>query len=350
MGGASVYWSELCKHLLKTSSVDVKMTGSQNSNILYAELEKNYVFKELPYELPIVLERYLPVRSVLGKDNELFHSSYYRTISYPPIKQITTIHDFTYEYFNSGFKKYVHSAQKRFSIHQADGIIAVSENTKKDLVKIYPQFKSKKIKVIYNGALREYYHPLDKAAALKALKVMNRKNDIHPFFLFIGDRKSKYKNFYFAVELLKAMNTHELLIVGEPLTKAENNILRKNFQNYNVLNFVSNTDLNILYNCADALLYPSSYEGFGIPIVEAMMAGCPVLALNQSSIPEIYFDPNFLAKNLTTESFAYTWREIQKNRDYIVTGGVSFSQQFSWNRSMEQHVDFYNEILNGDKI
>tara|TARA_B110000114_G_C15061007_1_gene385376 strand:+ start:760 stop:1323 length:564 start_codon:yes stop_codon:yes gene_type:complete len=151
-GGISVVWYELVSRLLKEGNIDSTFLDDSNTNVFRKNLNipSSQILNHLSI-LPMSILRYLNVN--LDSDESIFHSSYYRVSNSPKIKNITTVHDFTYELFKKGVPKRIHTLQKTHALNKSDGIICVSENTKADLLSFHPKIKESKIKVIHNGCL-----------------------------------------------------------------------------------------------------------------------------------------------------------------------------------------------------
>ena len=165
--------------------------------------------------------------------------------------------------------------------------------------------------------------------------------------LFVGGRQS-YKNFKFAVESARAVHK-KLLVVGCDIDINERTILDTILGNgnYRIIVHPDNNTLNELYNSVFALIYPSSYEGFGIPVIEAQKAGCPVIAMNSSSIPEIIGDYRLLLNKLDIEEFKtkIEYLNIPDNRMSIINAGLENSKRFSWHKMTTEYIELYREIL-----
>ena len=337
-GGISVVWYEFLRRILNTNNHIrfIEFSGIDNLQRKQLDIPAYLIVKYAKSN--IRYKRYLPVRYKREHERFIFHSSYFRICSNPTAINITTVHDFTYEYFYHGLKKWVHCWQKYNAIRKSKYIICISQNTKKDLLKFLPDIDEKNIYVIYNGVSEDYY-PLSNMNSLDLPYVLKS------YLLFVGERKA-YKNFKLVIESI-CDKDWTLVIVGSDLTEEEKNILdlKLGNQRYHYAGRVSNEMLNILYNGAKALVYPSSYEGFGIPVLEAQRAGCPVIAYNVSSIPEIIGDTPLLMNHLDSNELCSKIELLsdEKLRVEIVKKGLENSKRFSWDKMYEQLISLYKK-------
>lgn len=335
-GGISVYWAEITKRVLKNSSVMLKILeypGAENNifrkSIRFAEHQVT-VMNAFP---SIKILRYINPR-IKTNGNIIFHSSYYRTAKGQSITNIVTVHDFTYEKEKNNIVGQIHIFQKKNALKNADIIICISENTKKDMLALYPSLIKKKIQVIHNGFnSNDYYY--------------DNNTSVEDTALFVGARGG-YKNFDKAVAVVSETNAISLTIVGAPLEPHEKLLLDKKLPNrYQVFTHVSNQELNKIYNKSICLLYLSEYEGFGIPILEAMSAGCPVIALKKSSIPEVAGDAGILFANfdraLIKEAIEML-RDNEKLRLEQIELGLKNAKKFSWDKCYEEVLTLYKEV------
>lgn len=333
-GGISVVWYELIKRILIDSDFNTKFIGLENQNVLGLQLKipaSSEVRNNLSL-LPIKIQRYLNP-TIDGIDG-VFHSSYFRIAKNPRLFNITTVHDFTYEYYFKGLPLIIHHLQKSNSLKHSQKIICVSQNTKEDLLKFYPQINENKVVVVNNGVSDEYFPILDK----KSINI----TDIIPFslnefVLYVGDRKSTYKNFKMLIEACKIAKCNLVIVGGGNLSNFEILTLNQSLglNNYIHLSGISNKQLNMLYNCTLFFVYPSLYEGFGIPVIEAQKAGCPVICSNTSSIPEIVGTSAFVINKISSFKIADLLLQSKSQSEFQIKSikdGIKNAQRFSWNK------------------
>jgi len=347
-GGISVVYYELLKRLLNDEDIQLKLLEYKNKNIFRKELNipPELFLKKSWSKIPIIIQRFL--NPYFSDEKGIFHSSYYRITKNPNIVNITTVHDFTYEYFRKGLPKIIHRYQKNVALKNSQRIICVSQNTKKDLMKFHPEISESRIKVIYNGVDQVYkIIPKENTTDISHLIPFSQGD----YILYVGDRKSEYKNFRIAVEACSLINMPLLIVGGGVLSSSEKIYLEAKLgkNNYHSLVGIGNETLNLLYNQAFCLLYPSSYEGFGIPIIEAQKAGCPVICNNYASIPEIAGNGTILLDKIDSVSIAESINLLHSNsafKDNLIQNGIVNSNRFSWDKCYQQTKELYTEVYN----
>lgn len=281
-------------------------------------------------------------KALESKDYDVFHATYYdknllKYITNKPL--VITIHDMIHELYPEFFSLRDNTANhKRELALRADKIITVSENTKKDLLK-FIKLDENKIEVV----------PL--ASSFKTAKTTEKESNTY-YLLYVGNR-SIYKNFYFMVSsianLLRQNDNLYLLCFGHEFNKKELEFL-ENLKIRKKVKVSGKTDAELikLYQNALAFIMPSYYEGFGIPILEAMSCGCPVIAANKSSIPEVasdaalYFDPK------DAQSIRNSVEKItsdQEFRDSLIKKGYQRNDLFSWNKTAKKTMQIYNSLI-----
>jgi glycosyltransferase involved in cell wall biosynthesis len=222
-------------------------------------------------------------------------------------------------------------------IKNANRIISISQNTKKDLVDIL-QINPDKVDVIHHG--------FNKAISA------NKNNLFGKFILFVGSRE-RYKNFKPFVraisKLLIKENGLKLVCVGLPFNKEELAELRKlNILEYMDVLTVNEKKLNNLYSNAEVFVYPSLYEGFGMPILEAFANNCPVCLSNTSCFPEIagdagaYFDPYNIESILETVTKVLYSNDLKKQ---LIKAGNERLDNFSWKKTAQETTISYKKTL-----
>ena len=256
---------------------------------------------------------------------------------------VVTVHDLIHEIFYKDFGEKKIFRPKKKILDISDHIICVSENTKKDLIKFY-NISDKKISVIYHGNSFENFSPN-----------MNGFKINFKYFLYIGSRK-RYKNFFNLIKAFKLnkqiYNDYKIICFGGG--KLLNSEIKKFSENNIDLNKIiiydKNDDQSLfdLYKNAEALVYPSYYEGFGMPIVEAMSLGCPVISSDSSSMPEVFgnaaltFSPSSISDlKDKLEVVAYD----KEKRRKLINLGLKQSEKFTWEKCADKTLKIYNKIL-----
>jgi glycosyltransferase involved in cell wall biosynthesis len=348
-GGATRYFYELIKRMPELSAEVLLYMGKFINEYGLEKYKSSFkVFsgtkvKHIPRTklISIKLQKPLFERFADKQDFDLLHQTYFGNININKnFKRIITIHDFTHERLSGNFSSLDKTAElKKLAVKKSDGIICVSESTKNDLLERYDT-KGKKVKVVYHGNSLKY--------DVTEERIIKSK-----YLLYVGDRRS-YKNFRILIKLFEINETlrNEYKLVccgGGKFTKDETNQMTK----ANVLNnFVQiearDRMIANLYFYAKAFIYPSKYEGFGIPMIEAMYNGCPIVASNVSSLPEVggdsalYFNPD------STEELNEQINIILKNKsvtDSLIKSGKERERLFSWDTCAEETYKFYVEVL-----
>lgn len=264
----------------------------------------------------------------------LFHSSYYRRASVGNVPTVVTVHDFVYERYAKGPKRWVHMHQKHAAIRAAQAVICVSEATRQDLLEFVGEIPGQTVHVIHNG-VSEVFRPL----ALEPAPV--------PYVLYVGERRG-YKNFKLLLAAMEFLPDLELRCVGGGDLRAEELAAVPTSARHRVryLGFVTDEALNEHYNQALCLVYPSSYEGFGIPVVEAMRAGCPVVSTLCKAVLEVGGDALTIAADTDPRVLADAVLRLThaEYRNQMVSTGLEISRCFSWDRTHAGTLGVYRSF------
>lgn len=261
------------------------------------------------------------------------------------VKQIAVIHDINFEYypeqFNWSYRKYLLHYFQRFA-KQADRIITVSNFSKQDIVKKY-QISPDKIDVAYNGS-NVIYRPLSDAEKSTARQKFAKGEN---YFIYIGalsPRKNVSRLLEAFDEFKKSANNNvKLVIVGAKLINtADIERAYKLMEYYNEVIFTNRLgpgEIEIALGGAIALLYVSYFEGFGIPIIEAMNANVPVITSNVTSMPEVAGDAAILIDPFSTKSISDAMNRVYSDealRKSLIDKGRIRKQVFNWDKTAEQ--------------
>ncbi len=327
-GGISVYFNQLLERLKQrdiSATVALEYPTIQaiapvsDGSIGYLQLRSRFLERFRDCRLP---------------QPAIFHSSYYRRPAIRNCPTVVTVHDFIYERFTHGPKRLVHSLHKRASINAAQAIICISEATRADLLHFVGVKADQAVYVIPNG-VSDTYHPLPS------------RPQGATYILFVGERRG-YKNFQLVAKALEFLPDLQLICVGGGLFRKQeiSSWPKRVSGRIRHAGFVSDSDLNVLYNEALCLAYPSSYEGFGIPVLEAMKAGCPVVSTDCMAVREIGGRALTIAEVPEPKAIAEAISKLAVNiyRRSVVDAGMEIARQYSWQRTHDRTIDVYRSL------
>lgn len=352
-GGASRYFCELADQLRKHDLDDhVTISAPWHINEHLAELHWHHGIK-LPLSLqgigPVMrsARRMLDMMAGARRANpDIFHETYLSARDNAPkgSRRIMTVLDMTYEKIPGIYSRQQEMMNiKAAAVRRADHVICISRSTQKDLIDIY-DVPEAKTSVVYLA---------------QSLKLIAGNQAMHsgpagPYLLYVGQRHT-YKNFdrllvaYARSALLR--NDFKLVCFGgTPFSGAERELLRKSGLSDQSVMHVPGDDavLSSLYAHASAMVYPSLYEGFGIPLLEAMQFGCPVVCSNASSLPEVggeaalYFDPLDVEDMTAKMEMAVSDQALATR--LRAAGNVQLAR-FSWLECARQTRQIYSQQL-----
>jgi len=274
----------------------------------------------------------------------------------PPVdaatRTIVTVHDLSFvrhpESVMPGMSQHLNTWVPR-SVQRADHVIAVSEATRQDLMELY-HTPPGKISVLYHGVTPEFA-PVTSAARLNDVRQKYNLGQ-NPFILSVGTLQPR-KNYQRLIQALAQLEADvSLVIVGgrgwqvEPiLAEIER---QKLAARVHLPGFVADADLPALYSAAALFVYPSLYEGFGLPVLEAMACGAPVIAANRSALPEVVGNAGLLIDPYNVDELAAAINRLLGDgslRAQLATAGRAQAAQFTWPAMARQLVEMYRQII-----
>lgn len=344
-GGISRYFYKLANNNLKL--FDYVITGKYSENIYVQEISslKPFPIKQ-KFKGKGIIENYInrkdTKRQLLMEKYDIYHPTYYYIDYYPKNKPvIITVHDFIHELFPEYYVNHPEIVKaKQNALSKADRIIAISNSTKNDLLSLYPSIREDKIDVIHHAVewnLRDK-HPLS-------------VNIDRPYILFTGQRNG-YKNFDMFIHAIAPLLLKfdlNLFCTGVPFNKQELNLLyNEKIDNHVCVSFVEERELQSIYENALCFVFPSKYEGFGFPILEAFASRCPVALSNASCFPEIaqdaalYFNPDDIFDIRETVEKMIISDSLR--REMIIKGEKRL-KDFSFNNMINKTINAYKKMV-----
>lgn len=333
------------KNIIKGKFDLPSQLSQYESNLLKIQIPSkvfNFLYDYFPYQISKYIEN-KPYQA------DVIHNPNYYILPFQNSKTVITIHDLTFLKYPSYIDNVVKRHYERIvkCLPWVDLILTVSHSSKQDIVD-FLGVKPSKIRVT---PLASRFNNID-------LKKQNDgyANNKKPFLLFIGNIEPR-KNI---IGLIKAFNylkgnykiEHELVIIGQKgwkynqIFKAINSSPYRN-QIHN-LNYISDQELLQFYLEATMLVYPSFYEGFGLPVIEAMTLGTPVITSNNSSLKEIARDATLLVDPNNYQEIAHSILAVINSNQLqqeLISKGKRRAKEFSWEKTAEQTIEAYLSII-----
>lgn len=337
----------------KNTEILTRLIKNKNKNISINCFNcKDSVYKIISTFLPIPY-------SVFFKDQvDITHFFNYYLPPGVRGKKIVTIHDMAYKRFPETVRlktrKMLNLSLKK-SINRADLIITVSEFSKQEILSFFPECEGK-IEIVYNGVDLDIFKPISDNTLKEAVKKKYKING--EFLLYLGTIEPR-KNIERLLEAYSRFNRElkdspKLVLAGGKgwLDSGIFNAIDKlNLKDNVVLTgYVSDDDVPILMNAAKAFLFPSIYEGFGMPVLEAMACGVPVLTSNVSSLPEVVGNAAVLVNPFSVESILLGINKItsdEKLRSEIIEKGKERARLFTWEIVTKKLYKIYEDLFKG---
>ncbi len=347
--GVSVYTLNLLRyfknHADKTTQFKVFLKNKQAVDLPEAS---RYFSYEVVSGAFFWSQIFLPLRLYMKKDIDVFFSPAHYAPRFCPVPTVITIHDLSYIYFPGDFlKKDLYQLRNwtQYSIHKAKKIIAVSKTTKNDIMKAY-QIPEERIGIVYNG--------YEKELKIKSLESRIKIDTKNPYILYVGTLQPR-KNIVTLIQafakIRESFPEFRLIIAGKKgwLFESIFDLVSELGLNNEIYfsDYVTDQQLAFLYKNAFCFVLPSLYEGFGIPILEAMSFGCPVISSFTSSLPEVggdaclYFDPQ------SVDDLGEKIKQIKtdrKLREELIQKGKRRVKEFSWKKCGEQTLKLLKNI------
>jgi glycosyltransferase involved in cell wall biosynthesis len=319
-------------------------------------------FRAVPDKAPgySVREQFTVPLDLRRERAELFHAPHYVLPPLTPCRAVVTIHDCIHLRFPQYLPSRLGYAYARASLwaatHRAARVITVSEASKRDILR-YFRVPESRIDVIYNAIDDRFWQ---EPTADDMERVRQRYQLMGPFVLYAGNIKP-HKNLERLIEsfhLLRHeqadMKDVQLLIIGDEISKYAT--LRRAVHRHKLhkhvrfFGFVPDQTLAALYRLAAVFVFPSLYEGFGLPPLEAMASGTPVITSNVSSLPEVVGDAALMIDPYEPEAIADAMRRVLTDpalRADLRAKGLARAREFSWERSIARVRQIYSEVMAG---
>ncbi|MEA3309160.1 MAG: glycosyltransferase family 1 protein [Chloroflexota bacterium] len=297
----------------------------------------------------------LPAELLTGRVDCFYSPDFVLPPLLPATKALLTVHDLSFlrhpETFPPPLRRYLETAVPR-SVARADHILADSESTRRDLITLLDTL-AEKVTTLYSGvspAFNMQTAPGERKRLQKRYGIGER-----PYILTVGtvQPRKNYVRLMIACDPLAAEQAVDLVIVGQPAWLAEPILAAADEREYvHRLGFTEDGDLPALYRQAAICAFPSIYEGFGLPVLEAMACGTPVVASSASSIPEVVGEAGLLVDPLDVAGWTAALRRVLRETELhteLRARGLAHALTFDWKRTARQWSQLVSTLLTKEK-
>jgi glycosyltransferase involved in cell wall biosynthesis len=360
--GIGVYTKELTAELIRsatdqhidcmayTSSNDLKSSFNENVSLVsrYTSPSLNY----RGYVLRLLWLQFIMAYYSLREKPKVIYSTVPEGMLFPIVKQIITVHDLLPLRYPELYPRmrYHFSCILPILLRKSKAIICISEYTKNEVIAHFG-IRDLPIHVIYAGFNKTRFYKRKKGFVLQRYGITNK------YLLFVGDMRP-YKNLDRTLDAFSRLKdtTIQFVIGGKKDSRFYPAVARK-VQELHLedrvvfLDYVHEDDLPHLYSEAQLFIFPSLYEGFGLPPLEAMACGCPVIVSRAASLPEVCGNAAYYIDPLSVESIAFgisTVLEDETIQQALISKGLEQSDLFSWEKSAQKHLKLFKSVGQAD--
>ncbi len=241
------------------------------------------------------------------------------------------------------------------ALKKSDKLITISESTKQEMMEFYHFHKSSKIHAVHLGVDSKFFNPLNKEISRKTLSELKVKYNFNHYFLYVGNNRP-HKNLERVLTAFKTVLSQidfelKFLLVGRQLKNnldIDSLLMRLGLKENVISLELSDEELNAVYSDAEAFVFCSLSEGFGLPVLEAMALGCPVITSNLSSMKEIaegaalFVDP-YSIQNIE-KSMVKLINDKNLKRE-LIEKGLEKAQTFTWKKCAEETLEIYSSLI-----
>jgi len=349
LSGIGRYTYEIIKGISKENHINIKLLTNnvvismkifgKFNNIEYIVMKSKFLSLGEQIELPLIINKY--------KTDTLFHAPSFVSSPLIKIPMVMTIHDLNhlkFPQYYSPLHKYYYKYIVKPAALKCKKILTDSDFSKGEILK-WLKCDENNVQVIYCGVDEKFKIIKDR---IELQRVQDKYSLPNKFVLYIGNLKP-HKNVESLVEAMKSVDNIKLIINGNPNVSLKGIINQYNLkEKIQFIGYVDEEDLPVIYNLAIVFVFPSFYEGFGLPPLEAMACGCPVIVSNTSSLPEVVDNAAIQIDPYNKNGFIQSLNDVIKSlsiRNHLIEAGIVNVEKFKWIETVRKTILIYKKLI-----